>query len=339
MTCNLVLGVWDRLPKTVADLTAIAARVAQIDPGVRSFVVPHDRRRQLRLLPLWFQPTLSIVMVAQFSRKLLPGHFMTGRFLGKPGEYRRLDAAGIPVPEWTAIGPDTRLDPAQWGPYVVEKPSVGRVGAYVRIRRTGRVKYQPPESYPAGHFGRGGPMLAQRFIYTGRWPTSYRVVTLFGEVLLCYRQHTAGRGQPLEQRWGFGGGGTSIVSNTKEMIVEMDADPAVIALAERAHREAFPDLALLGFDIVRDVETGQLFVLECHPQGSQWLFSSKSGQSMQRDNKIAFEPQFDALEKSARILARAARRLARVEWPSFTRNGARVADVVNSLGTLQKPLS
>lgn len=333
---HLVLVAWDGRPKTWSDLRRIAELMPSIDPGVRATVVAHHKRSQLRLLPLWFRPTLSLAMIAQLGRKLLPGRFMTGLWMGKHGEYRRLDAAGIPVPEWTEIRPDMRLDPALWGPYVVVKPAIGRVGAFVRIRKTDGVRYRPPESFPADHYGRAGPMLAQRFIYTGEWPTSYRVVTLFGEVLLCYRQVSIGHGKPLASRWGFVAfGGTSIVSNTKDMKVELVEDAAVIALAERAHREAFGDLALLAFDIVRDSDTGNLFVLECHAHGTAWTFSSGAGRSIQAANGIDFESQFDAIPKAARILAQATRRLALVSPPPLW--GGQVAKATGPRNAMRRP--
>ncbi len=314
-TSNLVLVVWHDDPHVWSDLRRIAARVTQIDPGVRAFVVTHHKLDQLKLLPLWFQPTLSLLIPSMPERKLLPGRFMTGVRLHKIGEYARLDAAGIPVPKWTIIAPDIRLDPAVWGPYVVEKPSAGRVGANVRVRKTGRVRYAPPEFFSLGHYGRQGPMLAQRFIYTGHWPISYRVITLFGDTLLCYRQKSISHGYPLTGRWNFREtGGINIVSNTKDMIVNLVKDEEVIALAERAHRVAFQDVPVLAFDIIRDVETGELFVLECHAKGT-WLFSADVGLSMQAANNVDFESQFDLIEKSARILARETRRRAAISWP------------------------
>lgn len=319
---NLVLVVWHDDPRVWSDLRRIAARVQQIDPDVRSFVVAHHKLDQLKLLPLWFQRTLSLLIPLVPKRKLLPGRFLTGTRLHKVGEYARLDAAGIPVPKWTIVAPDTQLDPTVWGPYVVEKPSAGRVGANIRVRRASRVRYTPPESFPAGHYGRQGPMLAQRFIYTGHWPTSYRVITLFGDTLLCYRQKTISRGRPLTGRWNFREtGGINVISNTKDMIVELVKDEDVIALAERAHRAAFQDFPVLAFDIIRDAETGELFVLECHAHGT-WLFSSEAVRGIQAANNIDFESQFDLIEKSARILARETRSRAAISWPLRYRSQA-----------------
>jgi hypothetical protein len=321
-TINLNLVVWDSDPETAADLRRVAAHIAKIDAGIRAFVVPHHKYDQLSLIPQWFQPTLSLSLYCVPSRKLLPGKFVTGYFLPKHLEYRRLATAAIPVPAWTMIEPDTRLNPATWGPYVVEKPSLGVRGANVRIRKTGRVAYVDPSSYPVGHYGREGPMLAQKFVYTGPWPTSFRVVTLFGEVLLCYCQTSTTHGQPLQGRWRFRDtGGINIVSNTKDMKAELADDADIIALAERAHRTAFPDCPVLGFDIVRDVETRELFVLESHTQGS-WLFSGDIGRKMQADNQIDFAGQFGAFEKAAAILARVAPKLAARSTPFLWRHRA-----------------
>ncbi len=320
-TINLNLVVWDSDPETAADLGRIAAQIARIDGGVRAFVVPHHKYDQLALIPQWFRPTLSLSLYCVPGRKLLPGKFVTGYFLPKHQEYRRLEAAAVPVPAWTVIEPETRLDPAMWGPYVVEKPAFGVRGANVRIRKTGRVAYADPHSYPVGHYGREGPMLAQKFVYTGPWPTSFRVITLFGEVLLCYRQTSTAHGYPLQGRWRFRDtGGINIVSNTKDMKAELADDADIIALAERGHRAAFPECPVLGLDIVRDAETGDLFVLESHPQGS-WLFSGATGRKIQTDNRLDFKAQFDALAKAAGILARAAPRLASRSPPFLPRRG------------------
>ncbi len=313
--CNLVLVSWGDDGLAQADLAEIAGRVSNMDPSIRSFVVPHHKLAQLRLIPIWSRPTLSLSFLRLTKRKLLPGRVLGGMLLHKHGEYARLDAARIPVPRWTVIDSDTRLDPAEWGPYVVEKPSAGRRGAYVRIRKTSRLRYVAPDALPADHHGRNGPMIAQSFIYTGERPTSYRVVTLFGEVLLCYRQISELGGYPLKSRWNFREtGGINIASNTKEMSAELIDDEAVIAFAERAHREAFPDFPVLAFDIIRDCDTGSLYVLECHAGGT-WMFVADVALAIQASNNIDFRKQFGAIEKAARIIARETPKRAAISWP------------------------
>jgi hypothetical protein len=139
-------------------------------------------------------------------------------------------------------------------------------------------------------------------------------VTLFGEVLYCYRQ-TSHHGYPLASRWDFRAtGGINIVSNTKDMAVEMVKDEEVIAFAEKAHWAAFPEIPLLQSDIVRDFETGELFVLECHAHGG-WPFASEICLRIQATHNIDFAGQFGAFDKAACILARQTHRLADITWP------------------------
>lgn len=316
-TARLFLNLveWDDDVDTRKCLREIARHIGEIDPAVRARVVSHHKLSQLALVPQWFRPALSLALHHVANRKFLPGTFLTGAFLSKEDEFRRLENAGVPIPRWEIIRPETRLDPASWGPYVVEKPAMGVRGANVRIRKTSRVRYVAPSDYPASHYGRSGPMIAQEFIYTGAWPESYRVITLFGETLVCYRQTSIGHGAALSSRWDFGSvGGINIVSNTKDMKAELVADPEVIALAESAHRAAFPGHPTLGFDIIRDVETKRLYVLEAHPQGS-WLFSGDVGRQMQHDNAIDFISQFNAMKKAAEIIAKHAPRLASIATP------------------------
>jgi hypothetical protein len=128
-------------------------------------------------------------------------------------------------------------------------------------------------------------------------------VTLFGDVLLCYRQVTRTRGHPLKGRYDFATGGIGIVSNTRDMEIVLTDDADVITFAEQAHRKAFRDFPVLSFDIVRDADTRRLYVLECHSHGS-WFFTSDIGLGIEAANKADFKGQFDALGKAARILAR-----------------------------------
>jgi hypothetical protein len=101
--------------------------------------------------------------------------------------------------------------------------------------------------------------------------------------------------------------------------IELVNDAAVIALAERAHREAFPNFPVLAFDIIRDAETGSLYVLECHAGGT-WMFSADAGLGIEAANNLDFRRQFDAIDKAAAILARETPLRAAVCWPIATRS-------------------
>ncbi len=114
----------------------------------------------------------------------------------------------------------------------------------------------------------------------------------------------------MKSRFGFAEqGGITIVSNKRSSKYQLAFDGETIAFAEAAHA-AFPEQPLLGHDVVRDHETGELFMLECNPRGDTWLFSSYTGTEIQKAHNIDFRAQFGGLSLVADILIEETRRRA-----------------------------
>ena len=283
---NLIL-VHQQTKQDRADYEEIARRV-----DVEVFIVDtkdgglHEGR---------FDPQAPTLTVSPMPiKKFVPprGALCQGFEHPKSEQYERLSRLGLPVPRWVSISPGLSLDAREWGPYVVVKPDLGRKGAEIFIKRTGRVRYRAPA------------FLAQQFIYTGRWPANYRVVTLFGRALMSWRCEADHRYVPLESRWDFKArGGITVVSNKKDSRYGLAFEADVISLAERAHA-AFPDRPLLGTDIVRDADSGELYLIECNPRGDAWLISSVMGRMIEQANGLDFAAQFGALDIAAEALAR-----------------------------------
>ena len=206
----------------------------------------------------------------------------------KSDEYRALDAAGIPVPRWALLGPDLSPDLSAFPAYVVTKPDRGWRGANVRIRRRGRVRYKPPAD---GEEAESPYTLVQEFIYTGRWPVSYRVTSLFGHMIHSWRVEAGRSRRPLDEPDAFAGGekggGISIVSSAKDSVFTPCDDTEIVRFGTAAHR-AFPDIPLLGVDVVRDARTGKLYVLEVNASGYVWHLDSETGRGIQRDPQAGF---------------------------------------------------
>ncbi len=299
------------------DLVALSERVEKLAPDIKVVLTGARRADRWKRLPHAFKPTLTIGFGALKRRRFLCGRILHCPMLPKHRELEKLRGAGIPVPDWEVIEPETRLDPAVWGPYVVVKPTLGGQGVDVRIRKTTRVRYAPPESFPPGHTIRKDPLIAQRFVYTGPWAVSYRVCTFFGRALYCWRVEQSHQKRRLESRWQFAGpatdgGGIQIIAPSKTSTYTLVDDEEVIALAERAHRLAFPDYPYLGFDVLRDAESGELSVIEANSSGFVWHLSSPLGISMQRAHGIDFYSQFGALDRAAERLVEVTRRYAMV---------------------------
>jgi hypothetical protein len=285
------------------ELDRVARLVEECAPDIRAVVV-RDRRLRWRALALARRPTL--VWSITPLRRLRPwrGTICQGRNLSKAEEMAVLDAAGVPVPRWFLLERerDVTREAAELGEYVVLKPNVGLRGALVRIARASRVCWKPK-------YAERGGLIVQEFVYTGRWPASYRVTTLFGEVLFCARTEAPHTNSPLEHRDAWRGPGRPIAANSRDGTWTLAADEDVLDLARAAAR-AFPDIGLLGVDVVRDADTGKCSVLEVNATGYTWHFTSERGRSIQRDNGIRFESQFDGVRLAARVLAEETRRRA-----------------------------
>ncbi len=299
---NLIL-VHQETKQDRRDYDEIARRIAAAARGVRVFIADTKELDWPHAAAARGAPCLTVSPLP--VKKFAPprGPLLQGYEFRKSEQCERLQRIGIPVPRCAVIGSDTVLDAREWGPYVVVKPDLGRKGAEIFIKRTGRVRYRAPESFPVDHPARKAPLVAQQFIYSGRWPVNYRVVTLFGRALMCWRCEANHRFEPLDSRWDFRArGGITVVSNKKDSRYELANDQDVIRLAQAAHA-AFPEQPLLGCDIVRDADSGALYVLECNPRGDAWLISSDMGRSIEAANGLAFEAQFGALGIAAEVLA------------------------------------
>jgi len=301
---NLVLVHWPER-QSLEDFTEIARRIEARAGDIGVLIAENKKENPEIVKKASLEPTLVVSMMEIRRFHMDNATILQGNDLPKSVQYERYRAAGIPVPDWEVITPDTKLDPKDWGPYVIVKPDLARKAAGIVIKKTGRVRYAAPETYAEDHPGRNAPMIAQKFVYTGRWANHYRVTTLFGRTLFAVRCEADNSFRPLETRDGFAGaagvGGAPVVSNKKSSHYTLSYDKEVIALGERAH-SAFPEIPLLGHDIVRDADTGELFVLESNTRGDVWLLSSGTGQSLQRTNNFDLYSQFDALEVATEAL-------------------------------------
>lgn len=281
----------------------VAKLVEEYAPEVRAFVVK-DRRIPFQALRFARRPTLLFSVTPLRRLRLWRGTVCQGRRLDKAQELAALDAAGVPIPSWFLLDSDrdVEAESTALGKFVVLKPNTACRGALVRIANADRVQWKPK-------YEEQGGAVVQEFIYTGRWPVAYRVTTLFGEVLACWYVETAESQAPLEDRWGWKGPGKSIVANAIGGKFSLVEDEEVMELAQKAAR-AFPDIGLLGIDLVRDVDTGRCVVLEVNAVGHTWHFTSERGRNIQRVNKIDFESQFDGIRLAARVLAEETRRRA-----------------------------
>jgi len=284
-----------------ADFAELAGWIRERSPETLVFVLP-DLPDADRLASVPDLPTLTVSFVPVRWLRPRRGPLFQGQHVAKSEDYRALDAIGVPVPRWTRLLPGRAPQLDGFGQFVVTKPDFGARGADVRIERRKMAKWKPPRTALSKQYGGAfNPRVAQEFVYTGLWPRSYRVATLFGNAVFAFKIEADHARQPLLDRCSFHG--QSVVSSGLGCSFELFEDPDILRLAERAHT-AVPRVPLLGVDILRDAETGELFVSELNGLGFLWDFSSPTGLSLQRQFGFDLEAQFDGRRRSAAVLAR-----------------------------------
>jgi hypothetical protein len=228
--------------------------------------------------------------------------------LDKLQECACLEHGGIPVPRWTALGPDRPPLLSDFGPFVVVKPASGALGALVRIKRRDRVRWEPAivRAHPlTGGEGISDALIVQEYIHTGPWPTSYRVGTVFGEPIYALRVSADRSRRPFDARPADASAfsNRTIVASSRGSTFDDQVPEDVIQFATRVHA-AFPTVPLLGTDIVRDCDTGQLYVLEVNAAGWTFHLTSVAHERFLRESGLDLRKQFGGAAAVARGLVR-----------------------------------
>lgn len=307
-SCNLIFVYKNRAnyPNT---FRKIAGYIRELDPGIRTFIIK-DKHQWCLLPRLMLHPTLIFCPVDIRTFKPWRGQIFCGRKLTKSEEYTALEKSGFPVPRWQLLETGVKPDLSTYGPYVVTKPNRGIQGAFVRIRRRGRVRGENVTLLGASE---PSPLLVQDFIYTGLWPISYRVTSLFGKTLFSLKHEGSHKHLALNGPDDFiqpdGKGNRVIVATGRNCTIQLNSDEEIIRFGESVHA-AFPDIPLLGVDVLREAGTGKLYVSEVNAIGVVWGFADTGKARMELEFGFDMEKQFDGLHLAARILAEKTRQLA-----------------------------
>ena len=184
---NLIL-VSEQRHMDPADFARIAELVRDRAPDIEVFVTENGSPNIRTARAASQRPSIVICPTELDMFSPRRGRVFAGRWIGKIEELQRMEKAGLPVPRWTEITPDTKLDASEWGPAVIVKPSFGGGNREIALTPVADMRYQAAEEFPDEHRARKGAMLAQRFVHTGERPVEYRVLTLLGRPLYAIKQ-------------------------------------------------------------------------------------------------------------------------------------------------------
>lgn len=301
---NLVI-VWQPRWQELLDCEEIAERITAAAPDVAVVIANNESYAAVARKKAGRRPSLIVSLAPLRRFKPVRGRVYQGTFISKTDQKARLAAAGLPVPKGAVLEPGLELDPDVWGPFVILKPldrELSHSGRGVSLRRTENVRYRPPEDYPHDHPGRAGPMLVEQFIDTGEHPAYYRVLTLFGEPLSVIHHATLKRRPPLT----VSDEDLAVAPiNVSQGYVRMKfvEDPDLLELGRRIY-PAVAEVPFHACDIVRDVHTGALHVLELNPGQNAWRISSDYWRRKRKalGGRRAMIDQFGAWDLAARVL-------------------------------------
>lgn len=288
----------------ISDWLTVAEKINARAPDIRVRIVDNGRRN--RLMHLWqrLRPTFIFSASPLLSYRPKRGTVYRGiasRIITKEVEIARMREAGLPVPETVAFTPGLRLSGAPWEPYVIVKPYRGKQGRMIRLVRTEDLPHRHGELTRDGTV----PMLVQQFVDhvdgQGR-PCGYRVLTLFGHELFATLKFWTTPRESLEQIASDPKGVIASNASTAKKDRCLTFEEDVLALA-RATTRAFPEIPVLGVDIIRETGTGKLYITETNPSGYVWHFSSVYGEKIfPPDFRASMYAQFNALDRIADIL-------------------------------------
>jgi hypothetical protein len=130
------------------------------------------------------------------------------------------------------------------------------------------------------------------------------VLTLFGAPLLSFKTAATTPRPPLDSA---DDALTQIIVKARRIdgpiAREITRDPDILEMARRVSL-ALPEIPLQGIDIIREAETGKLYVLEANPGGNTWIFS-KGAMSERLTKALGVEHlshPFDAFTTAAKVL-------------------------------------
>ena len=183
---------------------------------------------------------------------------------------------------------------------MVVKPALGGRGAFVMVMRRNKVSYRPLRT-EAMNNALSPALIAQEYIHTGAWPTSYRVGSVFGEPIYAFRSIASSAREPFV---GFSFDANffsrkSIVATAKGCMRDGEVLDDVIKLASQAH-QAFPNVPLLGIDIVRDFRTHKLYVLEVNACGRTYQLAEEFVKQNLDNFGLDLRKQFGGIKAVAR---------------------------------------
>ena len=295
------------------DFQQIARRIRKLDPSIGVTMVS-DFLTSKMLPPEYLNlPMLVIYLCNPPPSEFKVATKLAVRETSKIEEYAHLTQHNIPCLPIERFKLGMELDPKVYGDWVVLKPenktSTGRDINMVPTKLLPTIKL---DDFPENHLIREDSYLVQKLLKTGTHPKHCRATIFLDEVIYSANGRLNFPYPPedsdIKTLLNISVASNQHASRTAELV----KDPEVNALALKVAK-TLPQHPLMAIDILRDEETGKLYVLELNLGGNVWHFSSKMVRNLPGYDSAARKKlvlQYNAWDKAAEALVRKTHELA-----------------------------
>ena len=299
--------------ESAQDFEEIARRIRKLDPTIAVYMVAHLLTSKMVPSYLFDLPLLVIYLVNPPVTNFSVAKKLAVEEISKIEEYDHFKKHNIPCLPIERFAWGMELDPLVYGDWVVLKPEhIQSTGRDVNMIPTKEISKLKLADFPDGHLIHQDSYLVQKFVKTGEYPTHYRATVFLNEVI-CSMEVVQNSTYPAQSNPINELLKNSVASNlTDNRAIKLMIDNEINAFALRI-AEKFPMNPLLGIDVIRDQETGDLFVLETNSGGNTWHFSSEIGRKA-REYMGGRKPmvlQYNAWDRAAEALVRKTHELAK----------------------------
>ena len=300
--------------ESASDFEEIGRRIRELDPTIAVAMISEFLDPGARPNSFFQRPLLAVYLVNpppkdfKHSAGKLAVEQMT-----KLEEYEYFKTHKIPCLPIEEFNWGMELDSAIYGDWVVLKPKIIQSsGQHVNMLPIDAIPHLKPDDFPEDHYIHQDQYYVQQLLKTGTRPFHYRSMIFLGEILysatnesfISYPSPTTNIETLLK---------TSIASNNhhnreRKIVIDERKNKFALEVAKE-----FSNHPILGIDIIEDLETKKLYVLEINAGGNGWHFSSAAaanipGHEAQRSELLE---QYHAFDTAAEALVRKTHELAR----------------------------
>ena len=297
--------------ESAEDFEQIARRIRKLDPTIGVTMVSDFLTSKMVPSEYLNLPMLVIYLCNPPPTEFKVATKLAVKEMSKIEEFEHFKKHNIPCLPIERFNWGMELDQEIYGDWVVLKPEhIQSTGKDVNMVPTSELSKLKVQDFHINHLIHQDSYLVQKFIKTGENSSFYRALIFLDEILLSYRPElNTPYPDTLDLKKLLDTSISPVGRSDRKIHLEINEE--VNALAKLV-ASTFPSNPLWGVDIIRDQQTGKLYVLEVNLGGNTWAFSNAPGHKFRLMVGIKnMVTQYNAWDRAAEALVRKTNELAK----------------------------